>query len=584
MSDDILRAVLTMSIAGSVLAAVFFALKPLVRYRLPRFAQYALWLVVLAALLVPFSSFVKLPQSVAETAFPATIRDTVERYIVPDTAPYIPDAAPITPDAPAATQPLVGKPAFTVKSLLFPTWLCGFALSLVVNMVGYLRFLAKLRRRNVLVTEIDCPLRVYRNALAPTPMLIGLFRPVIVLPDARYSAAQLENILRHEMAHHRRRDIAVKWLSVFAGAVHWFNPMVYLARRELDRACELACDEAVIAKLDADGKQRYGDTLIAVAADKRIPAGVLSATMCEEKRALKERLGAIMKNKKRTVRALVISAILLIAAVSATVLIGAAADKGDPIPAVTSPVTPPATAIPEGLQPIASYALDGESYSAYLAENPAETPTFSNAQVEENTLSSLTLKNGADIRWISLDGHNYSVWRAPLGEWHLLTDERDITTYDGYSIETFDNLFGHDGFYLVAPRGSSNLSHDYFYFDADGVPQLLILGAYADAIGDFNGDGIHEYIWFYHSGREMFYIYMRDGRLYQFDVVTALLSLYPNREYTDDYPNPHPDADGMTRIFYHLKNDTSDPYTVYSVKVAFTPTHMLVFDGETVAD
>jgi len=117
--------------------------------------------------------------------------------------------------------------------------------------------------------------------------------------------------------------VLVKWLSVLTCAIHWFNPIVWFVRREIDRACELSCDEAVIRTLDKDGKQNYGDTLIYVAADAKTPHAVLSTTMCEEKKALKERLGAIMKSKKHTRIAIVLSAVLIITACGTAVALGA---------------------------------------------------------------------------------------------------------------------------------------------------------------------------------------------------------------------------------------------------------------------
>ncbi|KPU42921.1 regulatory protein BlaR1 [Oxobacter pfennigii] len=165
--------------------------------------------------------------------------------------------------------------------------------------------------------------RLYRNTLAPTPMLIGMLRPVILLPDREYSEIQLQNILLHELTHLRRHDLIVKWLSVLEGELHWFNPVVYLVRREIDRACELACDGAVIKCLDTVGRQNYGDTLIAMVAEAKTPKTVLSTTMCEEKKALKERLGAIMKSKNFTRKVLIFSSVFFAATLFTTVLLGA---------------------------------------------------------------------------------------------------------------------------------------------------------------------------------------------------------------------------------------------------------------------
>jgi hypothetical protein len=161
-------------------------------------------------------------------------------------------------------------------------------------------------------------------------MLIGILHPMIMLPEKQYSDTQLQNILLHELTHLRRHDIIMKWLSVLAGALHWFNPIVYLVRREIDRACELACDEAVIMNLDDNGKQNYGDTLIAVVAEHKTPKTVLSTTMGEEKKVLKERLTAIMRNKKRSHITILISAVLLIAVAGTAIALGAGSSDTQP--------------------------------------------------------------------------------------------------------------------------------------------------------------------------------------------------------------------------------------------------------------
>ena len=82
--------------------------------------------------------------------------------------------------------------------------------------------------------------------------------------------------------------------------------MIFI-RREINRACELSCDEAVIKNLSAADKQAYGETLISMVAEHRYPIGVLSTTMCEEKKTLKERLVAIMGSGRRSVMVAVIA-------------------------------------------------------------------------------------------------------------------------------------------------------------------------------------------------------------------------------------------------------------------------------------
>ncbi|MCL2748267.1 MAG: M56 family metallopeptidase, partial [Oscillospiraceae bacterium] len=182
--------------------------------------------------------------------------------------------------------------------------------------------------------------RLYRNPLAVTPMLIGLFRPAIILPDREYTDAQLHSVLLHELTHLRRKDMLVKWLSVLASAVHWFNPLVWLVRREIDRACELACDEAVIRGLETDGKQSYGDTLISVAADARAPRVVLSTTMCEEKKTLKERLESIMKYKSKSKVIVAVSLALMVVLSACGMVLGASSANKPEVPAEASAARP----------------------------------------------------------------------------------------------------------------------------------------------------------------------------------------------------------------------------------------------------
>ena len=64
-------------------------------------------------------------------------------------------------------------------------------------------------------------------------MQLGLLSPRLILPDRAYTKEMLENILRHELTHYRRRDVLCKWAAALTGCIHWFNPFVWIARRQL---------------------------------------------------------------------------------------------------------------------------------------------------------------------------------------------------------------------------------------------------------------------------------------------------------------------------------------------------------------
>ena len=343
--SELVRTVLVMSISGGLIILILLILKPFVRHRLPKSLQYYLWIAALVVMLLPLSQIAVLPES---AAFASPVSIVVERNVVS----YTEEVARNQPSAPTViysahldenvvtTQPPSPSPSIssvlsTAFMLIYPV---AAILVLLYNIISYALFIRKLRRDSMqpspakldILNQLTKGKRTPNLIISPyaqTPMLIGLFSPTIVLPDLLILQGddneQLKSILLHELAHMRHSDIVIKWLSLFACAIHWFNPLVWVLRRELDRICELSCDEAVITDMDTMARQSYGETLIAVASSEKVPLPILRTTMCSEKRALKERLSAIMKSKRRTKLALVISSVILFVIIFSAGTVGA---------------------------------------------------------------------------------------------------------------------------------------------------------------------------------------------------------------------------------------------------------------------
>ena len=339
LTSGLVRTIIIMTISGSLLTLLLLLIKPLVHHRLPKSAQYYIWLVVLAALLVPVSRFIALPQlatpiyTIVESnvVSAAEARDrSAATLFVPDTFPSSTTQSIPTYDAIQQGPPGIMTSIITGFMLIYP-WVVLAVL--LYSIASYLYYTRKLRKSNAsaqwveLAVLTDVPDGVtpqaYINPLVTTPMLIGLFKPVILLPKRDYSFAELRSILLHEITHLRRFDIAIKWLSLLACALHWFNPIVWIARRKISNACEFSCDEAVIRSMNYEDKHNYGETLIAVVAKTKTPVSILSSTMSEEKKALKERLISIMKARKHTKLAILFSALIIIAAVVTVSALGA---------------------------------------------------------------------------------------------------------------------------------------------------------------------------------------------------------------------------------------------------------------------
>lgn len=166
------------------------------------------------------------------------------------------------------------------------------------------------------------PVELYTNSLISSPLLLGFFKPCIVLPTVDLPDEDFQYTTLHELTHCRRGDMFYKWLVQAAVCLHWFNPLVHVMSREISRACELSCDETVIRTLDPQGRRAYGNTLLnAVGMGGSYRDSLASVTLSEGKELLKERLDAIMKYKnvsKRRVAVTFLITLLVIAGAGAT--------------------------------------------------------------------------------------------------------------------------------------------------------------------------------------------------------------------------------------------------------------------------
>lgn len=353
---DIMRTVLLLSLCGTALAVLLAVLRRLLKNRLPKALFYYLWLLVLLRLALP----VALPVPGLELSLPepapaeraAQIPAGQSAPAEGEPASFDPEGVFTLPEGAVVTGsglPLQDETAGTAWYRQAWDWLCrhfavlwltGAALHFLWFALSYLRFCGALRadcaplleHEQALLDHLRGKRRVsaFRSPLAATPMLVGLLRPRILLPEAAVSTRELECILRHELTHLRRRDLLFKWAAVAVTSFHWFNPFMPWLRREIDRCCELSCDEGVIRTMTEGQKQAYGETLLALAAVHALPRTVPATTLCEEKAQLKERLVGIMKHKKVTAAILLLSCLLALLIAGCGAVLGPALKKEQP--------------------------------------------------------------------------------------------------------------------------------------------------------------------------------------------------------------------------------------------------------------
>ncbi|MEZ5299441.1 MAG: M56 family metallopeptidase [Verrucomicrobiales bacterium] len=183
----------------------------------------------------------------------------------------------------AADDKAAGAPGWSVRRWLAAGWLTGAALAFGVAIDRAVKTARLLRSAweiheggaRALLDACRREAGVRRRvglfaceALA-SPAVTGAIRPRIYLPPGavgNLDPSELRHIFLHELGHVRRGDAAVAWLPEHAAALHWFNPLAWLARRLQRDDRELACDEFALRRLGAEGGRDYGRTLLKVAA------------------------------------------------------------------------------------------------------------------------------------------------------------------------------------------------------------------------------------------------------------------------------------------------------------------------------
>lgn len=191
--------------------------------------------------------------------------------------------API-PSAPPQSTPPVNDPGtdepfikLTVSDILTVVWAVGATIMLMWVLLSHLRFLRYIHRWSKPMEDPEA-IRMYNQlgdqlgldrrpnlricAGLKAPMLAGIFRPRLLLPENPPTGDELRYTLVHELTHYKRRDIWLKSVVLLTNIVHWFNPFMWYMVRLVERDTELACDEAALRRLPPEDHAAYGRTIL----------------------------------------------------------------------------------------------------------------------------------------------------------------------------------------------------------------------------------------------------------------------------------------------------------------------------------
>lgn len=339
----LLNTLFEITIYSAVLFAAVTGFKLAFKNKLSPALHFTLWFLVIARLCIPmtiesgFHLFTveqekplvqqQIPEvSAFDAPTPAAMREAA-----PSEALHSEASAPVQEPLPAADSP---KPVFTIASAdaLIALWVAGMAFRAAALLLGERRLRLAIAH-NTLPTDARtrdiydaCCAELGIAHKLPLQSMAGIYspaltvgpKPMILLPaniTDTLTDAQLACALRHELTHYRRRDHLLMLLLRLLTCVYWFNPIVWLMKREIMKDMETACDSAVTARLNGTERREYAMTLLALFSQpcraNSVLGMALSSAEKDAEHRVREVFGAHRSKAPVKILAALLSALLL---------------------------------------------------------------------------------------------------------------------------------------------------------------------------------------------------------------------------------------------------------------------------------
>ena len=435
--------VFEISVSTGFMIILFMVLSPLVVRRYAAKWKYWVWLFLALWLIVP-------------------VKEIGGRFLNPKTAVVSEDARDTIADAEYTASPIMieiptrmttgilslseeSKRTVTALDIIAVVWCLGGIAFISAHMLSYLHYRKRLMRQGMpiedeeiagLLSELKNELGIkggislWKYSRAASPMLMGFFKPVIVLPKEDYSRDELFFILKHELVHYKRHDIWLKLLLVVAKGIHWFNPVVWMMQREAVIDMEMSCDERVIKNADYVVKKAHTETLLSTIHRQYAGQTLLSTQFKGGKQIMKKRFKNILSGGKKRNGLLLFTGIAVMT-MGLGMLVGCS--------------------VGEPLANKAADAIDSIPVDGGTADQGDEQPTVSDIKGENDVLPEDTSSDAAPEK--------VTIMVSKEGE--LQTVPATLFVGDGYSIYIPD-----EGWRLFGPEDGT-ASYDFTKYGLD---------------------------------------------------------------------------------------------------------------------
>ncbi|MDD3365615.1 MAG: M56 family metallopeptidase [Syntrophomonas sp.] len=336
------------SLMGSILVFLILVVKFAFKSTLGAIWHYYIWFLLLLKLIIPFIpespvsmyNFVKLdslqsvfsnqPDSFVKIKTLSTETGNSPGKLAINTIPLASNLEQVKTDSAAKPIPTDFE-VVDWKAALIILWLIGVALllgyTILINLKLWYQIRTEPKANSASIIRIvetcklemnitnDIPLVITNKA--STPALFGPIKPWLLLPDSFMKSLtdiELKYIVFHELAHWKRKDIIINWLTVVVQILHWFNPIIWYGFYRMHQDCELACDALVLSSLKPEKHKEYGHAIIRVLEMTLTPQWVPGTTrMLSQKSNIKRRIRMISKFKRESLSISIITIIVFIA-------------------------------------------------------------------------------------------------------------------------------------------------------------------------------------------------------------------------------------------------------------------------------
>ncbi|MGH0431458.1 M56 family metallopeptidase [Bacillus hominis] len=343
------------SLMASILVGFILCIKVLFRNKLTPRWQYMLWIVLMIRLLLPWSpdssysiySLLSYSSSVSEVIQQNTPSPSPENIVNIEsdhTVELKSNSETMTKNSEQkVSASSEQQTTFSLYKLALYVWLAGVIVLAAITFITNRRLYSYIKRQPDITDEqvvkvferckqsmkIKKAVSLRLAGKISSPTVFSYFRPKVLLSKKHMNVLneqQLQYVFYHELAHIKRKDIAVNWIMYSLLLLNWFNPILWYAYFCMREDQELACDAFALTFIDKEEQIAYGHTIITLLEHYSYQAPSL-ANLSRNKRTIKRRIVMIKKFQKKSYR-LSLLGVIVIVAIASLSLFNARATEG----------------------------------------------------------------------------------------------------------------------------------------------------------------------------------------------------------------------------------------------------------------